>query len=111
MTKETEYEIHTRGARHSFEPRDDRCDPERNKPLSYTDKRAGDVAMTLKYVFLDCNSAYFAVQDGQRSSHYGSRLLDDRRFWMAWQDAELNPATDMWRGVMDDYGSLVETRL
>lgn len=57
--------------------------------------------------FIDCVSSY-RVGDG--GGQFGMRLADDRRFWMAWQDGSFNSGTDIYRGVMDDFGTLVETR-
>lgn len=42
-----------------------------------------------------------------RGGVLGMRRRFDRRFWMAWKDT--NDTHAIMRGVMDDFGTLVET--
>lgn len=39
---------------------------------------------------------------------YAGRREDDRRFWMAWGHPSVDPSMIV-RGVINDYGDLVET--
>lgn len=40
---------------------------------------------------------------------YAGRREDDRRFWMAWGHPSVAPSSMIVRGVINDYGDLVET--